>query len=117
MPETLFIDTNRLPRTRTPNGEYADVLNERLAGAKNVVAQLRWLRSGEQFRADAADRHQLLYVMEGKGTVRMDQGTQELSKGMGVYLGCSETATIEAVPGATVKMLHLVVPRIPHEGR
>jgi hypothetical protein len=55
--------------------------------------------------------------MEGKGTVRMDQGTQELSKGMGVYLGCSETATIEAVPGATVKMLHLVVPRIPHEGR
>jgi hypothetical protein len=32
---------------------------------------------------------------------------------MGVYLGPSETATIQAADGATLKFFHLVVPQIP----
>ena len=36
MPKTLFIDTNKLPRVKTPQGEATEILNEKLAGAKNV---------------------------------------------------------------------------------
>ena len=36
-----------------------------------------------------------------------------VEKGGGVYLGPSESATIQARDGASVKLFHLVVPRIP----
>jgi hypothetical protein len=36
-----------------------------------------------------------------------------VSKGMGVYLGPSETAIIQAADGASIKIFHLVVPQIP----
>ncbi len=112
MEKTVFIDTNRLPRVRTPQGEFADILNERLAGAKNVAAQLRWLRSGEKFDADAGEKHQLIYLMEGEGSITLENKTHEAGKGMGVYLGPSETATIQATKGGSLKLFHLVVPRI-----
>jgi mannose-6-phosphate isomerase class I len=108
-----FIDTNKLPRKKTPAGEVTEVLTRDLCGARNVVAALRWLQSGEQFKAEAPDKHQLLYLMEGKGTIRLDSKDYDVSKGAGVYLGPSETATIQAAGGATLKLLHLVVPRIP----
>jgi glyoxylate utilization-related uncharacterized protein len=108
-----FIDTNKLPRKKTAAGEVAEVLNRELCGAKNVLAALRWLKSGEQFQADAAGKHQLLYLMEGKGKIRLNDKEYDVSKGAGVYLGPSETATITAADGATLKLLHLVVPKIP----
>ena len=112
MPQTLFIDTSTLPREKAARGEFTEILNNQLAGAKNVVGTLRWLQSGETFEADAADRHQLLYLMEGGGRISLEGKTHDVSKGMGVYLGPSETATFTAA-GSQMKLFHLVVPQIP----
>jgi mannose-6-phosphate isomerase-like protein (cupin superfamily) len=108
-----FIDTNKLPRKETAAGEVTEVLNSDLCGAKNVVAALRWLKPGEHFKAEASDRHQLLYLMEGQGTIRLDDKDYDVSKGAGVYLGPSESATIRPATTASLKLFHLVVPRIP----
>ena len=108
-----FVDTNKLPRVTTPQGEVTEVLNRHLAGAKNVLGMLRWLRPGEKFKAEASDQHQLIYLMEGKGSIHLDNKDYEVSRGAGVYLGPSETATIQASERASVKLFHLVVPRIP----
>ena len=108
-----FIDTNKLPRKKTAEGEVTEMLNRELCGAKNVVAALRWLKSGEKFDAKPSDKHQLLYLMEGSGRIHLDNKDYEVSKGAGVYLGPSETATIEPAVGASLKLLHLAVPRIP----
>jgi glyoxylate utilization-related uncharacterized protein len=108
-----FIDTNKLPRKKTAEGEVTEVLNRDLCGANNVVAALRWLKSGEKFNAEASDKHQLLYLMEGEGNIHLDNKDYDVSKGAGVYLGPSEGATIQPAAGASLKLLHLVVPRIP----
>ena len=108
-----FIDTNKLTRKRSAQGEVTEVLNRDLCGAKNVVAALRWLKSGEKFEAEASDKHQLLYLMEGEGNIRLDNKNYDVSKGAGVYLGPSESATIQPAAGASLKLLHLVVPKIP----
>jgi glyoxylate utilization-related uncharacterized protein len=108
-----FIDTNSLPRVKTPQGEVTEILNQHLAGAKNVLGMLRWLKSGEKFKAEPSGKHQLLYLMEGRGSINLDNKDYEVSKGAGVYLGPSETATIQAAEGTSVKLFHLVVPRIP----
>ena len=113
MPNTTFIDTNKLPRKQTSEGELTEILNKELVGAKNVHGSLRWLKSGEKFKADAGDKHQLIYLMEGKGRINLENKDHDVTKGMGIYLGPSETATISADPGSTVKIFHLVVPQIP----
>jgi hypothetical protein len=108
-----FIDTNKLPRKTTPEGEVTEVLNRDLCGAKNVVAALRWLKSGEKFTAEASNKHQLLYLMEGQGSIHLNNKDYDVSKGAGVYLGPSECATIQPAKSASLKLLHLVVPQIP----
>jgi uncharacterized cupin superfamily protein len=113
MPNTLFIDTNKLPRNQTSEGEMTEILNNELAGAKNVLGTLRWLKPGEKFSAAAADKHQLIYLMEGEGSITLEQKEHAAKKGMGVYLGPSETATIQAAPGGSLKLFHLIVPQIP----
>lgn len=109
---TTFIDTTKLPRVKTPQGEATEILNNALVGAKNVVGTLRWLKSGEQFTADPSDKHQLIYLMEGKGSINLENKDYDVPKGSGVYLGPSETASITAADGE-LKLFHLVVPQIP----
>jgi len=109
-----FIDTNKLPKeASTGQGQVAEVLNEALCGARNVQGSLRWLQSAETFKPDVADKHQLIYLMEGKGRIRLNDRDYDVEKGAGIYLGLSETATIQAANGATLKLFHLVIPRIP----
>jgi len=108
-----FIDTKKLPRVKTPQGEATEILNEHLAGAKNVLGTLRWLKSGEKYQTEARDKHQLLYLMEGKGSIELENKKHDVSKGMGVYLGPKESATIQAADGASLKIFHLAVPQIP----
>jgi hypothetical protein len=110
---TTFIDTNTLPRVQTPQGEATEILNNALVGAKNVVGTLRWLKSGEQFTADPLDRHQLIYLMEGSGSISLENKDYDVPRGAGVYLGPSETATIKASDSESLKLFHLVVPQIP----
>jgi len=107
-----FIDTNQLPRVKTSQGEATEILNQRLAGAKNVLGTLRWLSPGEKFQADPIEKHQLIYLMEGSGQIRLDNKDYDVSRGAGVYLGPSETATIQAGGTSRLKLFHLVVPRI-----
>ena len=109
-----FIETNNLPKTVNPGqGEIVEVLNGALCGAKNVHGVLRWLNGPERFTAEASDKHQLIYVMEGKGRIRLGDKDYEVEKGGGVYLGPAETATIQADAGTAAKLFHLVVPRLP----
>jgi glyoxylate utilization-related uncharacterized protein len=112
---TTFINTNQLPRVKGPQGEVTEILNGPLAGARNVLGALRWLGSGESFTAEALDKHQLIYLMEGSGTIRLDNQEYEVTRGAGVYLGPSESASLKAAGGGSMKLFHLVVPRIPKE--
>ena len=109
---TTFINTNELPRIKGRQGEVTEILNGPLAGAKNVLGLLRWLGPGEAFEAEALDKHQLIYLMEGKGTIRLDNQDYEVTRGAGVYLGPAESAILKAAAGGSMKLFHLVVPRI-----
>src|SRR5580698_11289299 len=91
-----FIDTKTLPRVKTPQGEVTEILNQQLVGAKNVLGTLRWLSPGEKFQADPTEKHQLIYLMEGSGQIRLDDKDYDVSHGAGVYLGPLESATIQA---------------------
>jgi AraC-like ligand binding domain len=109
-----FIDTNKLPKKSSAGqGEVTEVLNEALCKAHNVLGSLRWLKSAETFKPDAVDRHQLIYLMDGKGNIRLNDKDYAVEKGAGIYLGPSETATIQAASGVSLKLFHLIVPQIP----
>jgi AraC-like ligand binding domain len=109
-----FIDTNRLSKQpSTGHGEVVDVLSEALCGAQNVHGSLRLLKSAEAFTPEASDRHQLIYLMDGKGCIRLDNRDFEVERGAGVYLGPRETATISVSNGASLRLFHLIVPQIP----
>jgi hypothetical protein len=109
-----FIDTNKLPKkASTGQGEITEVLTEAMCGARNVHGSLRWLKSAETFKPDATSKHQLIYLMEGKGRIRLNDKDYDVAKGAGIYLGPSETATIRAGSGASLKIFHLIVPPIP----
>lgn len=109
---TTFIDTNKLKRTESAHGEFIEILNGPLAGAKNVLGTLRWLDPGEAYDASSNGKHQLLYLMEGSGVIRLEGKDYEVTKGSGVYLGPEDTASIRAA-GGSLKLFHLEVPSIP----
>lgn len=80
MPLT-FIDTNKLPKTASAGqGQATEVLNEALCGVRNVHGSLRWLKPAETFKPDVADKHQLIYLMEGKGCIRLDDRDYDVEK-------------------------------------
>jgi glyoxylate utilization-related uncharacterized protein len=106
-----LIDTKKLPRQKTPEGEASEILNYYLAGANNVRATLHWLEPGREFQAGPVDEHQLVYLMEGNGSIRLENKDYSVSKGAGVYLGPAETATIQASDAESLKLFHLVVPK------
>ena len=107
-----FIETNKLPKQpSTGHGEVTEVLNQALCGAKNVHGSLRWLKSAETFKADAVGKHQLIYLMDGKGSIKLNDKTYDVEKGGGVYLGPTESASFQAANGASLKLFHLVVPQ------
>jgi hypothetical protein len=112
---TTFIDTNELPRVQTPHGEATEILNGQLVGAKNVLGTLRWLQSGETFTAAPEGKHQLIYLMDGKGVINLEGKDYDVAKGAGVYLGPTETATIQAGADGALKVFHLQVPQIPRQ--
>jgi quercetin dioxygenase-like cupin family protein len=109
-----FIDTNKLPKKPSDGqGEVTEVLNQALCGAKNVHGSLRSVNPADTFKAEASDKHQLIYLMDGKGRIRLNDRDYDVEKGGGIYLGPAETATIRASGGAPVRLFHLVVPQIP----
>jgi glyoxylate utilization-related uncharacterized protein len=110
-----ILDSNKLPRTKVPgSGEFTDILSKDVCGAKNFGGTLRWLQNGELLNAQPdKNSHQLLYFIEGEGTITVDSKEHSARKGSGVYLGPSEGATIKQTGSTTLKLLHLVVPILP----
>ena len=108
-----YIDTNTLPHTKVPgSGEFVEVLNNALCGAKNVVGSLRWLAAGEKYDAVSDARtNQLVYLMEGEGTITLDAKDHQVASGHGIYLGPSESARIAQRGSAPLKLFHLIVPK------
>jgi glyoxylate utilization-related uncharacterized protein len=108
-----YIDTNKLPHTKSAgSGEFVEVLNSALCGAKNVVGSLRWLQAGEKYDAVSDARtNQLLYLMEGEATITLDGKAHHVAKGNGIYLGPTEKAQIAHRGSAPLKLFHLVVPK------
>lgn len=109
---TTHIDTNAVPRTGlNGQGEFAEILNKELCGAENVTGMLRWLQAGDEYAAEAlAQTHQLLYLMEGEGSITLEGKSYDVARGAGIYLGPSETASIRHRGDAALKLFHLVVP-------
>jgi len=110
-----FIDTNKIPRTKLPgSGEFKEIMNNALCGAKNVVGTLRWLAQGDHLDARCdASTHQLIYLMEGEGTITLNSKDYDVEKGAGVYIGPSEAVSIRQAGSAPLKIFHLVVPQLP----
>ncbi|EME68153.1 hypothetical protein H261_19898 [Paramagnetospirillum caucaseum] len=112
---TTFIDTNKIaPVALGGNlGRHAEILNDALCGAKSVVGSLRWLDSGQSLAAASdATTHQVVYLMEGKGVIRLDGKDYEVGSGAGIYLGPSEAASISQKGDSPLKLFHLVVPNL-----
>jgi glyoxylate utilization-related uncharacterized protein len=109
----IYIDTNRIPRAKVPGaGEAAEILNNQLAGAKNVVATVHWLNRGDTLDAGAPNFHHLVYLMEGEATITLNGAPHRVAKGAGVYLGPSETAAIAHSGSSPLKLFHLTVPKL-----
>jgi len=107
-----YIDTNTIPRRSIPgSGEFAEILNDQLAGAKHVVATLRWLTDGDWLDVGARDVHHLVYLMDGEATIGLGGADHRVARGAGVYLGPSETARVSHRGPAPLKLFQLVVPR------
>jgi quercetin dioxygenase-like cupin family protein len=114
---TTLIRTGERPHVKVPGaGEAADVLSEAICGAQNVRATLRWLRPGDRLDTERrAATHQLVYVMDGRGTITLDGKDYPVGKGAGVYCGPGETAGV-APTGGEMKLFHLVVPEVADRG-
>lgn len=111
---TKFIKTGDCARVALPvgQGQVAEILNQELCGAKNVLGMLRWLGPGETLDAQAReDKHQLVYLMEGEGVIVLDRKEYSAGKGAGIYLGPNESASIRHAGAAPLKLFHLVVPK------
>jgi glyoxylate utilization-related uncharacterized protein len=89
----------------------SEILNNQLAGAKNVVATLHWLNRGDYLDAGAPEFHHLIYLMEGEATIDLNGAEHRIAKGAGVYLGPAETARISHAGSASLKLFHLTVPK------
>ena len=110
-----FIDTNKISHTKLPgSGEFAEILNAQLCGAKNVAGSLRWLKAGDKLdvRSDK-NTHQLVYLMEGEATITLDSKEYKVKKGSGVYVGPSDAVVIKQAGTNSLKLFHLVVPHLP----
>ena len=93
-----FIDTNKLPKQAIDRPRRGHRSAERGAVRRAItcVGSLRWLKRPRRFKPDAANKHQLIYLMEGKGRIRLNDKDYNVEKGAGIYLGPSESATIQA---------------------
>jgi glyoxylate utilization-related uncharacterized protein len=113
MPSLTFIDTNKIPRSKAGGaGEFAEIMNNALCGAKNVVGTLRWLGKGDQLDArNDSKTHQLIYLMQGEGTITLDSKEYPVARGAGVYIGPMEGVIVKHAGSAPLKLFHLVVPK------
>jgi uncharacterized cupin superfamily protein len=109
-----FIDTNKIPHVKVPGcGEAAEIMGQKVCGAKNVVGNLRWLNPGDSLDVRCEPKiHQLVYLMEGEGVICLNGKDYPVAKGNGFYLGPMEAASIRQAGSKTLKLFHLVAPEL-----
>jgi mannose-6-phosphate isomerase-like protein (cupin superfamily) len=109
-----FIDTNKISHAKLAgSGEFAEILNAQLCGAKNVAGSLRWLSAGDTLEVRSDNKtHQLVYLMDGEATITLETKEYSVRKGSGVYVGPSESVAIKQAGAAPLKLFHLVVPHL-----
>lgn len=113
---TTFIDTKQCQRVKIDDGQgqVAEIVNRELCGAENVTGMLRWLAETESLDAESLENtHQLIYLMEGAGVITLEGKDYDVPKGAGIYLEPTETARITQAGNEPLKLLHLVVPKVP----
>ena len=112
---TTYIHTNQYPRVKLAGaqGEFTEIVNKELCGAENVVGMLRWLHEGERFDTEfLEDTHQLIYLIEGDGVITLKDKDYEVLQGAGIYLQPREIASIRPAGQDTLKLFHLIVPKL-----
>ena len=109
-----FIDTNKIAPVSIPgSGTLAEIMGEKLCGAKNVVGCLRWLAAGDKLAlAVKPGFHELVYLMSGEGTITLNGKDYDVAKGNGIYVGPGESAGIRQRGSSALKLFHLVVPEL-----
>lgn len=111
---TTFIKTADCAKRKIAGaGEVAEIMNERLCGARNGIGMLRWLARGDKLDARSkANEHQLVYLMEGRAVIALNGKDYDVGKGAGIYLGPNEQASVRHAGSAPLKLFHLVVPKL-----
>ena len=111
---TTFIKTGECAKRKVIGaGEVAEIMNEKLCGAKNGLGMLRWLGAGDKLDAQAKNgAHQLVYLMDGNAVIALDGKDYQVGKGAGIYLGPDEQASIRHAGSGPLKLFHLVVPKL-----
>lgn len=110
---TTFIKTGECAKRKVAGaGEVAEIMNEKLCGAKNGLGMLRWLGAGDKLDAQAKDgAHQIIYLMDGNAVIALNGKDYEVGRGAGIYLGPKEQASIRHAGSRPLKLFHLVVPK------
>ncbi|UCE34834.1 MAG: AraC family ligand binding domain-containing protein [Deltaproteobacteria bacterium] len=68
---------------------------------------------GEHFDAESLkDTHQLIYLIEGDRFITLKDKDYEVVKGAGTYLEPSERVSIRPAGRGTLRLFHLIVPKI-----
>jgi quercetin dioxygenase-like cupin family protein len=111
---TTFIKTGDCAKRKVAGaGEVSEIMNEQLCGAKNGLGMLRWLAKGDKLDTRSKqNEHQLVYLMEGKAVIALNGKDYEVGKGAGIYLGPGEAATVSPLGAGTLRLFHLVVPKL-----
>ena len=108
-----FIDTNKLPRVKTPQGEVTEILNRQLCGAKNVLRRCAGSIPERNSRPNASNKHQLIYLMEGTGEHPPRRQGLRRARRARACIWALGNRDDSAGRGASLKLFHLVVPQIP----
>jgi mannose-6-phosphate isomerase-like protein (cupin superfamily) len=111
---------DKLPKlvSVVPGRERTFFVNKELTQIDDMLAGImHYVKGGSSPYHLHKNCEHFYFIMQGHGTVESEEGARdvgpEVSNGAGIYLGPSESATIQPSAGASLKLLHLVVPKIP----
>ena len=78
MTSLTFIDTNKLPRVKTPQGEVTEILNQRVWWARRMCwGCCAGFRRAKSSRPRSHRNISFIYLMEGKASIRLDNKDYE----------------------------------------
>jgi quercetin dioxygenase-like cupin family protein len=112
--DVSIIDTNNADARAVDSGLEREICSASLCGSKNLTVYRRTIEPGREFKADAGDDYQLLYVMGGTedGTIEYGGESHTAEEGAGALLVPGDSATVKA-GAASIEVLQLITPKPP----